>query len=322
MTDGAAATLSLGLVNFSVDSPGNWSTMLDRAQAADAVGIDRLVVVDHVVMGPSADEYDGGAFPTGPGGAWLEPLTVLGVLTGMTSRVRLITSILVAPLRRPVVLAKSLATLDVLSGGRLDVGMGVGWQAAEYVAAGLDFRARGRLLDDTLGVCKALWTDSPASYHSANLDFDDIWCEPKPLQHGGVPIWLGGTLNPANAARIVRHASGWMPWGRHRTDLPAAVVELRNLLDDGGRDPESVVVQGTIPTVASSDGRLDLGTMLQDVPRLVRSGVTDFVVRPPLPVDGMTGGVGGAGAAVTAGDEAMLGELLDRFREAASGSKR
>jgi probable F420-dependent oxidoreductase len=270
---------------------------------ADEAGVDRVVVVDHVVLGRTTGEYTGGTFPTGPAGAWLEPLTLLGVLAGMTTRVRLVTSVLVAPLRRPVVLAKSLATLDVLSNGRLDAGVGVGWQRAEYVAAGIDFEARGRLLDETLGVCRALWSNSPATYQSDTLSFEDIWCEPKPLQPGGVPIWLGGTLNAPNTARLVTYGSGWMPWGDHRRDLPRAASMLRGILERAGRDPESVVVQGTIPVLESSPGRLDLGAMVREVPKLVRAGIADFVVRLPPAPDPAT-------------DLATTRELVARFREA------
>ena len=122
---------------------------------------------DHVVFGERLEEYGrpeiggqaGGKQPTGPDGHWLEPLTTLSVLAGMTSRIRLGTNILVAALRRPAVLAKSTATLDVLSGGRLDLGVGVGWQREEYEAAGLDFDRRGRLLDHTLEVLQTLWRE-------------------------------------------------------------------------------------------------------------------------------------------------------------------
>ena len=130
---------------------------------------------DHVVFGERLEEYGrpeiggqaGGKQPTGPDGHWLEPLTTLSVLAGMTSRIRLGTNILVAALRRPAVLAKSAATLDVLSGGRLDLGVGVGWQREEYDAAGLDFDGRGRLLDHTLEVCQTLWREPRAAYDVA-----------------------------------------------------------------------------------------------------------------------------------------------------------
>ena len=123
------------------------------------------MVSDHVVFGEDLGAYGdpavggttGGRQPTGPDGEWLEPLTVLSFVAARTSQIRLGTNILLAALRRPVVLAKTLATLDVLSGGRVDLGVGVGWQREEYDAAGLDFDERGRLLDDTLETCRSLW---------------------------------------------------------------------------------------------------------------------------------------------------------------------
>ena len=140
--------LSIGVTSFAAEDPGTWQPLFDAARVADEAGVDRLVVSDHVVFGERLEEYGrpeiggqaGGKQPTGPDGHWLEPLTTLSVLAGMTSRIRLGTNILVAALRRPAVLAKSTATLDVLSGGRLDLGVGVGWQREEYDAAGLVVR--------------------------------------------------------------------------------------------------------------------------------------------------------------------------------------
>ncbi len=144
--------LSIMLRTYAAEDPGTWQPVLDTARAADVAGVDRVLVSDHVVFGEHLEAYgrpetggvDGGKQPTGPDGHWLEPLTTLSVLCGMTSRVRLGTNILIAALRRPVVLAKAAATLDVLSGGRLDLGVGIGWQREEYEAAGLDRRARVR----------------------------------------------------------------------------------------------------------------------------------------------------------------------------------
>src|SRR5207249_10197945 len=114
------------------------------------------------------------------GGAWSGRLPALGGIAGSTARIRLSTGSLLAALRRPVVLAKAAATLDVLSGGRLDLGVGVGWQREEYDAAGLDFAQRGRLLDHTLAVCRTLWREARASYADDHLEFDAIQQMPKP----------------------------------------------------------------------------------------------------------------------------------------------
>src|SRR5207244_6389538 len=140
------------------------------------------------------------------------------------SRIRLATNILVAALRRPAVLAKSTATLDVLSGGRLDLGVGVGWQREEYDAAGLDFENRGRLLDHTLEVCQTLWREQRAAYDSPLLQFEKIHMMPKPVQPGGVPIWVSGTVNQNVVRRVAGCGSGWLPWGPARAAVRYGIV--------------------------------------------------------------------------------------------------
>src|ERR1019366_406471 len=150
--------LSVMLINFSASDPGSWQPLLDGARAADEAGVDRLAVSDHVVFGENLEAYgdarvggiEGGRQPTGPDGMWLEPLTLLSVVAGGTSHARLATGILQAALRRPAVLAKAAATLDVLSGGRLDLGVGVGWQREEFTDPGQPFVGRTARLDDTV----------------------------------------------------------------------------------------------------------------------------------------------------------------------------
>src|SRR3954470_10065186 len=193
----ATPQLSVPITTFSVDDPGDFSFMVDRARAADAAGVDRIVCSDHVAYGENLEAYGdpktggwaGGKQPTGPDGIWLEPLTFLTTVGAVTENVRLGTNILLAALRRPVVLAKTAATIDVLTGGRLDIGVGVGWQREEYEAAGLEFQGRGRLLDQTLAVCQTLWHEAPARFESEDLTFEGIHQMPHPAQPGGVPIW-------------------------------------------------------------------------------------------------------------------------------------
>src|SRR3954466_15945430 len=144
---GTSPELSVALINWTAGVPDDWTYVVDRAVAAERAGIDRVVVSDHVVFGEDLGAYgkpelggiEGGRQPTGPDGCWLEPMTSLAVIAGATSQVRLATGIVLAALRRPVVLAKSAATLDVLSGGRLDLGVGVGWHPGEDEAAGRPF---------------------------------------------------------------------------------------------------------------------------------------------------------------------------------------
>jgi probable F420-dependent oxidoreductase len=250
------------------------------------------VVSDHVVFGENLDAYAdasiggqaGGRQPTGPDGSWLEPLMVLMAIAATTTRIRLGTSVLLAALRRPAVLAKQLATLDVLSEGRVDLGVGVGWQREEYEAAGLSFEGRGRLLDHTLEVCQMLWTQQRASYQSPELTFDGIHQMPKPAQAGGVPVWISGTVNKAVARRIARFGSGWIPWGPAYADIASSITAMKDKVREFGGDPTHLQVQGIARVVKSSDGSIDLAATAAGVPALVAAGVTD--VRFPFSFSG------------------------------------
>jgi probable F420-dependent oxidoreductase len=279
--------LSTDLRTFAPEPATDWSDVIDFAQRADRAGFDRLAVSDHVAFGEDLEAYGdpatggtpGGTQPTGPDGAWLEPVTTIAYLAAATSRVRLTTNILLAALRRPVVLAKMAATVDVLSHGRLDLGVGVGWQRAEYEAAGLSFEARGKLLDHTLAVCQTLWTSGAASYRSPDLSFDAIHQMPKPVQPGGVPIWVSGTVNNRSMDRLARFGSGWIPWGEDAAELERGVGRMRRALTERGRDPSEVGIVGSLRAEwdeADGTRRLDVGRTMAAVPRLRELGITDF----------------------------------------------
>lgn len=268
-----APQLSLTLRNFSAEDPGGWEPLLDAAVAADRAGVDRVVVVDHVVFGEALDDYGkpalggtaGGKQPTGPDGHWLEPLTVLSVVAGRTSRVRLATGIIVAALRRPVVLAKTVATLDVLSGGRVDLGVGVGWQQAEYDAAGLPFAERGRLLDESLELCRRLWTEPVVDVPGAG----PIHQMPKPLQDGGVPVWVSGRSTNAKVLdRIARFGAGWIPWGDDAADPAPGIARIRERIGD-----RPLQVTTSLPKEPAR------------IPELVAAGITDFRAFVPAPTE-------------------------------------
>jgi probable F420-dependent oxidoreductase len=307
--------LSVMLINFSASDPGGWQPLLEGARAADQAGVDRLAVSDHVVFGENLEAYGdstvggiaGGKQPTGPDGMWLEPLTLLSVVAGVTTNVRLATGILQAALRRPAVLAKATATLDVLSGGRLDLGVGVGWQREEYDAAGLSFEGRGRLLNQTLAVCQALWRQERASFDGDGLHFEGIHSMPKPLQAGGVPLWVSGTLNDRVIDRLVRFGDGWIPWGPDAKDPVAGITRLREALAQAGRDASGFQVQGRLPVVKGPDGSMDLARTMEGVPALAEAGITDF--RAPVSVT--------LEPSVTAD---YLAEMVTAFRQAVGRS--
>jgi probable F420-dependent oxidoreductase len=287
MTTRRTPQLSVSLASFSAEDPGGWSRLREQIRVAEVAGIDRVVVSDHVVYGENLEAYGdpsvggtvGGRQPTGPDGHWLEPFTVLTWAAGLTERVRLGTNILIVALRRPVVLAKELATLDVLSGGRVDLGVGVGWQREEYEAAGLEFDRRGALLDHTLAVCHTLWNERVASFDDEFLTFERIHQMPKPIQDGGVPIWIGGTLNARVVRRLAVHGSGWIPWGPDASDLAGSSPRMRQAVADAGRDDaEDLQVVGNLPVVRNGDA-IDVARTVDATRPLVDAGVTDFRTR-------------------------------------------
>jgi len=282
----------------------DWTALLDRAVLLDELGVDRLVVSDHVAFGedlsaygnPGAGGLEGGRQPTGPDGHWLEPLTVLSFVAARTERVRLGTNILLAALRRPVVLAKTVATLDVLSGGRLDLGVGVGWQAAEYEASGLDFAERGQLLDGCLTACRAIWSGDPVAMGDPPTV---VQARPVPVDPAGVPLWVSGTVRRRVVERTARFGSGWIPWGEALRDPAGAVPrfrsELDRMIDRLRANGETTVLSeaaelGVVATVRVAqpvDGT-EVGRVvehaLRDVAPALAAGVTD--VRVTLPAAG------------------------------------
>ena len=289
----ATPQLTIGLLSFSAKAPGDWSHIFNQAKAADQAGVDRLTFSDHVVFGEKLEEYarpeiggqSGGKQPTGPDGHWLEPLTTMSVIAGMTTRIRLRTQILIAALRRPVVLAKSGATLDVLSGGRLDLGVGVGWQKEEYLAAGLEFEGRGRLLDHTLDVCQILWRDQRASIHTDELSFENIHQMPKPVQPGGVPIWISGTFRKSTVRRLARYGSRWIPWGPDAADLLNSLPRVKDAVLAAGGNIDEFQVAGRLPVVRDANGGIDIARSMEGVPAMVSAGITDFACHLSLPAD-------------------------------------
>jgi len=298
MTNPTAPQSSIHVRTFAADDPGGWDHVIDLAVAADVAGIDRLVFSDHVVFGENLEAYadpkrggaKGGKQPTGPDGHWLDPVATIAYLSALTTRVRFGTNILIAALRRPITLAKELATIDVLCGGRIDLGVGVGWQEEEYVAAGLSYKERGRLLDHTIEVCQTLWREQSAAYESPELSFDRIHQMPKPPQAGGIPVWVSGTVNARSMQRLTRFGSGWIPWGPDAEDIGNGIAKMRAAVSDLGRDPADLGVVGNAPMVRDADGNLDIGAAVAGAPALVEAGVTDvrLMVAPPSGRDAAT----------------------------------
>jgi probable F420-dependent oxidoreductase len=219
----------------------------ELTQAAETLGYESVWLGEHVVVPMDAQgeltsggEDRSGISPTMP---ILDLCAVLSWLAGLTSRIRLGTFVYLPGLRHPFVAARALTTVDILSGGRLEAGLGAGWIRTEWEAVGADFAARGRCLEESIEVCRRLWTEPIIEHHGEFYDFRAVAFEPKPMQ-SPLPIAIGGESR-RSLARAVRLADGWM--GMHHSVATAArqVARLRQLetgLDRAGRRVRVTVV--------------------------------------------------------------------------------
>jgi probable F420-dependent oxidoreductase len=205
------------------------ANLLTFAREMERLGYDSLWASDHVIVPYTiASRYpyrDTGEFPLPPDSNFLEPLTALGMVAGVTERARLGTTVLVLPHRHPVLAAKALATLDHLSNGRVILGAGVGWMREEIELLGAPFDERGAWSDEAIRVMRACWRDERTRFQGRFFNFADVGCFPKPVR-GDIPIWMGGHAKPA-LRRIVALADGWHAAFPTAEGLEAGLRELR-----------------------------------------------------------------------------------------------
>ena len=260
------------------------------AHDIEAAGADQLVLSEHVTLGAGGildHGPGGGPFPFPPDELYPEPLTALAAISGATRTARLCTNILIGPLRPAVLLAKTAATVDALSGGRLELGLGTGWYEREFNALGVPFARRGLRLEEQIKACRALWSGRPASFEGETVSFRDMVCAPAPIQPGGIPIWLGGEPTPATARRVAALADGWTVIGSTPPAQVAAGVALihRARADvaqvppgDVGRFP--LAVRCSLPVGRDQAGRPDLAITLAAAQAYVTAGAT--VIQLPV----------------------------------------
>lgn len=275
--------VSVTVSGFSRLFDNDLAKVLDAARVIDAAGATTLVLADHVVMGDRTDRYPFGTFPYGPDEPWPEPLTLLAAIAAVTERVRLGTGIVLAPLRPPALLAKTCATLDQISGGRLALGVGPGWQREEYAACGLDWAQRWKLLDDGLSACAALWTQpAPVEFASETVTFGPTWCLPQPVQRApitGIPLLYGMAATPAHVARIARLGAGWLPIHTTTPDeLGVGVAALRAAFATAGRDPATLQVRASARVKLDDHGRIAIDETRAASAHLAATGVTEAAV--------------------------------------------
>jgi len=249
--------MKIGVVLTQTEIGNDPGAIKAYAEAVEGMGFAHALVFDHVV----------GANPERPGGwkgpytyrhAFHEPFVLFGFLAAATRRLELVTGILILPQRQTALVAKQAAAVDVLSGGRLRLGVGVGWNAVEFEALGENFHNRGRRIEEQVEVMRALWTRELITYKGAFHQIPDAGLNPLPVQRP-IPIWMGGESEPVQK-RMARLADGWMPHFRAGDVGQAAVDKIHGLVRDAGRDPAKFGVEGrmTLAQIPESDWAKEL----------------------------------------------------------------
>ena len=252
------------------------------ARHVEACGFESIVVVEHtVLMARYASVYpydESGRVELAADCPVPDPLDLLAFLAGQTERLGLATGVLVLPNHHPVVLAKRVATVDALSGGRLRLAVGMGWMKEEIEACGAAFDSRGRRADEQIEVMRALWDDRPngASFHGEFFGFDHAMCYPKPVAGSRLPIHVGGHSRAA-ARRAGRLGDGFQPLGVGGPDLAALISLMRDEASRLGRDPDALELSlGHLVTRIDPDRAQKLANLGADRVVLAMPPVTDF----------------------------------------------
>jgi probable F420-dependent oxidoreductase len=245
----------------------------ELARSAEQAGFDSIWTVDHVVVPAgyrSTYPYDpSGRLPSGEDTPFPDPLIWLAYVARATSTIRLATGILILPQRNPLVLAKALATLDLLSSGRVTLGVGIGWMEEEFQALGIPFAQRGVRTEEAIEAMRALWSQERASMQGTTVAFRDVFLRPQPPA-GTIPIHIGGH-SPIAAERAGRLGDGFFPFGVERDDLPGLVEVMHRAARAGGRHPETLEL--TVSSYATGQDQAKV-----DVEALEALGATRVVI--------------------------------------------
>ena len=280
--------------NWTLTSPRDLRALVEMAVVAEDAGFDAVMVSEHIALGPSAGA--GGvmgnlrdyAMPGNqdPAMPWPSSLVLLSAVAAVTTRLRLAACAVIAPLRHPLLLARELGTLDILSEGRLVVQPTVSWHRDEYEALGVPFQQRGVLLDEHLAAWAAVWAASPASFHGEHYSFDDVYLEPKAWRPDGPRIWLGGqSVHPRLLKRIVRYANGFHPLGQPSVE---DMEKLAAGLTEVGRDLAELELVGGMRAVFPDDSSPSaLEPALASLPAQIARGFGTFCIKPSQFVDDM-----------------------------------
>jgi probable F420-dependent oxidoreductase len=273
--------------NWTMTSPRDLRALVRIAQDAEEAGIDGVMLSEHVVLGPGAGAAGRPANPRDyaapgnqdPATPWPDSTVLMGAIAAATSTLRLIGAAIIAPLRHPLLLAHQLATLDLLSEGRLVVQPTVSWHREEYDALGVPFERRGELLDEHLAAWRELWRQTPASFEGRHYRFHDVYLEPKPHRPEGPRLWFGGSaVGPWIVRRLVAYGHGFHPFGQPTAE------EMRPLaaaMADAGRDLGELEIVGGIRGRFPADGGVaDLAEAAEAIPAQLQAGYTTICFKP------------------------------------------
>jgi probable F420-dependent oxidoreductase len=278
--------------NWTLTDGRNLAELVRWARIAEDAGFDSVMISEHIVLGPDASDQGVMANPRAyalPGNQdpftpWPSSLLLLSAMASVTTRIRLVASAVLAPLRHPLLLARELGTLDLISEGRLVVQPSVSWSRDEYTAMGVSFTERGRILDEQLAVMDLVFRKSPASHHGRYFDFDDIYLEPKAHRPDGPRMWFGGqTAHRAVVQRLARYGHGFHPLGVPTPDDMRAVDEA---MTAAGRDPADLELVGGVRVEFGDDNSCaDIGKAMDTVQEQLEKGFTTFCVKPSMFID-------------------------------------
>lgn len=273
--------VAVGLYGLQDFFGGDWRAVIESVREADAVGIDQVSLTDHVVMGENIDRYPYGDFPSPLDYPWYEPITTLSAIAAVTERIRLSTGVLISPLRPAALLAKQLATLDIISHGRTEIGIGTGWQEEEYIACGIPFERRFTRMEEQIRTCRQLWSEAPATVNSETVNFERIHAFPRPPQGRDMPIWFGIAPSPRNCQRIAELGQGWIPITYDPAEVATGVKAIKTAMVTAGRDPDTLQVRVQLAPQFGPDGG-DLEATLKGLDAMIDAGATMVEILPLL----------------------------------------
>ncbi|HEU4340422.1 MAG TPA: LLM class F420-dependent oxidoreductase [Candidatus Binatia bacterium] len=215
----------------------------DFAQAAEELGYHHILAYDHVI-GANPASRPGWQPPYTHRDAFHEPFVLFSYLAGLTRKIELVTGIIILPQRQTVLVAKQAAAVDVLSGGRLRLGVGIGWNPVEYEALGENFKNRGRRSEEQIEVMRKLWTEELVTFEGRWHKITDAGLNPRPIQRP-IPVWFGGS-NDRVLRRVGRMGDGWFPLLAPDATCRSAIKKIRTYARDAGRDPQEIGIEGRI----------------------------------------------------------------------------